>query len=404
MNKFFTLCFLFFFANAGLATAVKPIDDAIDKTVSELIKRTKKQGKFAIKILPSKEAPISESTGIQIETMVAASIQKQSNFDSEIVPRASISAIWNEKLLTDTKERTDFGDFISKVKADYLVLILLVPTESNAMFSLQVFSVHGASDGKLIYSSPVSEVTVPSLNSRLKDSEIAQELKSISAQITAISKTGGIIEVPKSYSDHYHNSRIYSQRGEIDSAIKSYEELIKSRVQFADTIYDFVAVLKRLYGQDGANIFIEKKIKDTAPKATYLFAKQLLTEKPLTEIWQEVPIDTFPPLHGLFLKKCESDMNDVQNQNMKTTKNCRYSLMLEQTNDEKIFRIGEITKNGEMLQYFIDPIRAESVTEGLVFTVENHFSTMRGYIKYGVMKRQEPPAKYCGSMESAFCK
>jgi hypothetical protein len=403
VRYFWVMCFL---VVTSSFVGAKPMsfDDAVDKNVSEFLKRTKKKGKYAVKIVSSKDFTPQESLSIQVETAVAASIQKLSNFESEIVPRASIGAIWNEKSLIDNKSDADFGDLISKVKADYLVLISIAPAEKNSFFSMQLYGLQGGSEGRLIFSSSLIETVVPGLTIQVKASEISQELKLITAQINSISKNGGIFDKPKNYSELYHNARLYSQRGEIDLAIQTYDELIKNRIQFADTIEDFVSLLKRLYGKAGAIAYIEKKVKDKAPRFTYLFAKQILDEKPIAEIWEDESSVSFPPLQMLFFMRCTNDMTDAANQNWESTKNCRYRLMLDPTSDDKIFRLGENAKNGDVLQFFVDPIRAESGLGVVVFQSENHFSTMHAYIKHGGMKRAIPPVAYCGSMAGTFCK
>jgi hypothetical protein len=61
-----------------------------------------------------------------------------------------------------------------------------------------------------------------------------------------------VVGKPTTLAQKYHNARMLSQRGEVDLALKAYEEVLQEKIIFADPIQDMVTLSKRLYGREGA--------------------------------------------------------------------------------------------------------------------------------------------------------
>ena len=123
---------------------------------------------------------------------------------------------------------------------------------------------------------------------------IEGSLDSIKEGFENLSQQGGLIANPSSPVEHYHNSRVFRQRGELDRALDSLKELFKFDFLFADPVRDLVALLRQRYGDEGILSTIDRFI---APEKLTLNAyAKLLVRQPLSkelEYW--LYLDPFFP-------------------------------------------------------------------------------------------------------------
>ena len=198
--------------------------------------------------------------------------------------------------------------------------------------------------------------------------EMRRMLKQIASEIGQLGKQGGLIANPSGYSALYHNARILAQRGEIDLAMDSYQKLFKNSIQLADPLIDLVALLSRSYGKSGAKTVLDKNFKPTLPRASYLYAAQLLSEQPMKEIsdlyWSdEKKFFEFPPLGTVYARaQYENARDDFEDIRFKM-----YGFgwlewrMLSEINRNVKAGI----QSGDYLAYFIDPVRGNADVESI---------------------------------------
>ena len=83
------------------------------------------------------------------------------------------------------------------------------------------------------------------------------ELQKINSEIKQLGTSNGVIENPSTFAQKYHNARMLLQRGEVDLALKAYEDIMKEQLIFADPIQDLIMLSKRIYGLEGSKKYIE---------------------------------------------------------------------------------------------------------------------------------------------------
>lgn len=112
----------------------------------------------------------------------------------------------------------------------------------------------GLVDAKLDrIASTVDQIAVGTQEIEKNTAQTVDELKNIGESIRKMGTTEGVISNPKSPSEIYHNARIFSQRGEIDNAVKFYKQFFKaSSLSFIDAVTDYADLQKRMLGNRGA--------------------------------------------------------------------------------------------------------------------------------------------------------
>jgi hypothetical protein len=193
------------------------------------------------------------------------------------------------------------------------------------------------------------------------NSEIVLTLTDIRAGIRSLSQSGGIIVEATNLAQHYHNARIYSQRGEVDLALESYKKVFESKLQFVDPLLDVVTLTIQLYGIDGARSYLDKNLKPILNSDLYWLARQKLAEKPIPElvnrlilnvpelvsgVSEEKPI-TYPPLLAM-LSTWGKAANTPNN-----------TWLEKQATYYAYKAVSKSFRSGEFLSFYIDPIRGE---------------------------------------------
>ena len=193
------------------------------------------------------------------------------------------------------------------------------------------------------------------------NSEIVLTLTDIRAGIQSLSQSGGIIVEATNLAQHYHNARIYSQRGEVDLALESYKKVFESKLQFVDPLLDVVTLTIQLYGIDGARSYLDKNLKPILISDLYWLARQKLAEKPIPElvnrlilnvpelvsgVSEEKPI-TYPPLLAM-LSTWGKAANTPNN-----------TWLEKQATYYAYKAVSKSFRSGEFLSFYIDPIRGE---------------------------------------------
>ncbi|MFL2507984.1 MAG: hypothetical protein ACJ0HV_00655 [Candidatus Pseudothioglobus sp.] len=202
------------------------------------------------------------------------------------------------------------------------------------------------------------------------NSEIVLTLADIRAGIQSISQSGGIIADATNLAEHYHNARVYSQRGDLDLALESYKKVFENKLQFVDPLLDVVTLTTQLYGIDGARIYLDNNLKPILIPELYWLARQKLAEKPIPElvnrlilnvpelvsgISEEKPI-TYPPLLAM-LSTWGKAANTPNN-----------TWLEKQATYYAYKAVTKSYRSGEFLSFYIDPIRGEqaAMSSGLM--------------------------------------
>jgi hypothetical protein len=198
-----------------------------------------------------------------------------------------------------------------------------------------------------------------SLQNAISLKELTSELRKTNAEFKEINSTGLILN-PKSLAQKYHNARILQQRGEIDLALKIYEELVKEKILFADPIQDMVKLSKRVYGREGSKKYIENVLSHIKGRTEYYYAIQLIDENnPIPNGWDiaSISVDSFPPFAYLYL----DSMNKMCFSKLPLQINACLDEVAElQGIDSYITDLTNKLKSGENINFYLDSNRAET--------------------------------------------
>jgi hypothetical protein len=353
------------------------LENHIKKLAEKFLMDLPKSSVFAIKLMYPKSLNLDESSISQIEASISSAVQSIPGRDARVVPRTAIKTILAEKRIADDPQSLNIDNFLGKITADYLLIVNVRPHNSNsARVSTQIASIRADREGEFVFNSGMTEVELKldgnymvEQESYKKDMNVTIDLlKKISSEIGDLKNRDGLIDNPKTYSGFYHNARVLSQRGEIDLALSNYEKIFKTPIQFADPLIDLTTLLTRMHGKTGAKAILEQKFKPILQQESYLYAAQLLSEKPLKEITNLYLKDkkkffSFPPLSALYIKKQYEESKD-------NFDDMRFKIYTFSWLDWVFYT--EITENikteidnGTYLAYFIDQLRGNADSENL---------------------------------------
>ena len=129
---------------------------------------------------------------------------------------------------------------------------------------------------------------------------IAESLESLKEGFAALTKEGGVIADANRASAHYHNARIYEQRGDTAKAMESYRQFFTFPDQgFIDPHLRYQQLLKLQNGLGGAReIYHAMKERSKSPVAAFAWML-LLPQEARVEQLEKVAADKpdFAPVH-----------------------------------------------------------------------------------------------------------
>jgi len=155
---------------------------------------------------------------------------------------------------------------------------------------------------------------------------------------------------PSNPSEYYHNARLYAQRGDLDLALATYEKAFDNKLHFVDPLLDVILLTTRLYGIDGAKLYIERKLKPALSLELYWFAQQQLIEEPMPELLERLvnnEID-YPPLLALLSTYPRAAIDGK-----------KYTWSERRAVYRASKRVQAAYSSGKFLSHYIDPMRGE---------------------------------------------
>lgn len=82
--------------------------------------------------------------------------------------------------------------------------------------------------------------------------KIAKSLEEMQQGFASLTKSGGVIEAAASAEEHYHNARVFEQRGDYGNARKSYNQFLTFKLDLIDPHLRYQSFLKLQEGVAGA--------------------------------------------------------------------------------------------------------------------------------------------------------
>jgi len=103
-----------------------------------------------------------------------------------------------------------------------------------------------------------TEAGFEGINAKLK--VVGTDIDTISDEINTLRRSGGIIKNPETYAEYYHNAQILQERGDADTAMQIYEDILKQEVNFVDAIIDLIKLAEIKYGKKLAAEYLQTSI------------------------------------------------------------------------------------------------------------------------------------------------
>jgi hypothetical protein len=180
-------------------------------------------------------------------------------------------------------------------------------------------------------------------------------LKEMAEAMKRLAASGGLVSNPKTPAEFYHNARILGQRGEVDLAMTSYEQLLKFPILYADPVIDLMTLATRTYGKDGAKSYLDKTFKSLMPNNFYLLASQIIADEPLVELEALLSEDklSYPPLASYFVERTPKYIGMTKSP----------PRHLARTAFKAIDIVKSSYDSGVFLSFFLDQIRGEQIAK-----------------------------------------
>jgi len=208
----------------------------------------------------------------------------------------------------------------------------------------------------------VERIAETSIAIEKNTSATVDELKLMRQTLVALSSNGGTIPSPRTQVEFYHNARIFAQRGEVDLAIKAYEQVFKFPLKFVDPLDDLIALATRVYGRIETQRYLDEKIRPLVTADMFLYAIQKLSDSLLPAVYKVVHNNEtdFTPLYVQFISKTREQLG-------KTTFNIRRSFIFAHAAAKKDYELGKLQS------FYLDQLRAERDAREVLFPIEEAF-------------------------------
>jgi hypothetical protein len=106
--------------------------------------------------------------------------------------------------------------------------------------------------------------------------KMAKSLADMSEVFAGVAKSGGLIASPSNAAEHYHNARVHEMNGNFAGARQSYNEYLKSGLDYIDPWLNYTLLLKAQDGLEGARDTLE--LLSRSQKTASLRAAQSLVQ------------------------------------------------------------------------------------------------------------------------------
>lgn len=276
------LSFLSLLGLCARASASDTVQEAYNRIARELLLSLPKNGTVAVAPFKDQQGGIPNDILTSIQVSLTAALQRESGFEIDIVARDKLQDIWSEaKDFGDQK----FEDLVRSLSADVIIVGEVRAKESGIELSYRAYAAKGSEAGKLMASTP--PVSIPldwKTETGVSPKDAADAVAEMLEAVKRLGSNGGLVDNPKAPAEFYHNARMLAQRGEADLALGNYERLFEFKLPVVDPVYDVISILRGLYGEDGARIYVDKKLSPKLSPEMALLAKQILDDEPRIDV------------------------------------------------------------------------------------------------------------------------
>lgn len=314
--------------------------------------------RIVLKVLSPEQSGLPVDFLRKLSSDLEAALLVASDFQIDLTNRLTTEELWTEAVeFMDA----DFNELYAASQADVMLLLSPRATAAGVEISIAAYSLTGVNAGRVLASSGSTLLPIKVAESLGVDVvNLNAQMAQVLQEIERVGQTGGLISDPSTYAEYYHNARLLQQRGEVDLAMRNYEEALTQGFLFVDPLLDILDLANARYGEAGTKIFFENRIKDAIPKELAILGTLVLGGDPM-ELVQPI-LDkeiTFSPLLAMWIQKTYMDWSRFD------------TLTIGKARAVAADLISAHYRSGAFQTFFIDKIRGAGIGQSATQTYDS---------------------------------
>ena len=324
------------------------VSDAVNGIASGLVERLPMDQKIALKSLSPDETGLPEDFLRRLTSDLEAALLVASGFEINLANRATMEDVWQEAIEFNN---ADFGELYQSADADVMLMMAPRAVANGVEVALTAYSLTGDNVGQILASSGTVLLPIDlqqSLGVNVND--LNQQMAEVLQEIERVGEIGGLITNPNTYAEFYHNARVLQQRGEVDLAMRNYEQALAEGYLFVDPLLDLLDLANARYGEVGTQQYFENRLKENLPEELIQVGVAVLGADLVTFVQPILDGEiTFAPFLAIWLQATFNDWNRFD------------TLMIGKARTIADELISEDYSSGRFQAFYIDKIRGATV-------------------------------------------
>ena len=349
---------LVFAVLAPFQISADEVTDVVNDVAAKLVQQLPMDRKIALKSLSPEETGLPEDFLHKLTSDLEAALLIASDFEIDLANRSTMEDVWQEAVEFNN---ANFDDLYKDANADVMLMMSPRAISTGVEIAISAYALTGGNVGQTLASS--GSVLLPidlQANLGVDVNDLNQQMSQVLAEIEKIGQTGGLISDSNTYAEFYHNARILQQRGEIDLAMRNYEQALAEGYLFVDPLLDLLDLANARYGEAGTKIYFEKKIKDNIPRELGDLGALVLGEDPMVLVQPILDGEiTFSPLLTTWVLETYNDWSRFDTLTVGKAKTIAVQL------------ISADYKSGKFQTFYIDKIRGATVGQSATQTYDS---------------------------------
>jgi tetratricopeptide (TPR) repeat protein len=359
---------------APLQVAADEVTDVVNDVAAKLVSQLPMDKKIALKSLSPDETGLPEDFLRKLTSDLEAALLTASDFEINLANRLSLEEVWQEAIEFNN---ADFDKLFKSANADVMLMMSPRAISTGVEMAITAYALTGDNVGKTLASS--GSVLLPidlQANLGVDVNDLNQQMSQVLAEIEKVGQTGGLISGPNTYAEFYHNARILQQRGEVDLAMRNYEQALAEGYLFVDPLLDLLDLANARYGEAGTKKYFEKKIKDNIPRELGELGALVLGGDPMGLVQPILDREiTFSPLLTTWLQQTYNDWNRFDTLTVGKARTIATQL------------ISADYKSGKFQTFYVDKIRGATIGESATRTYDSMMQSGQMMVDWSTTSR-----------------
>jgi len=350
------------------------VTDVVNGVAAKLVQQLPMDKKIALKSLSPDETGLPEDFLRKLTADLEAALLTASDFEINLANRATMEDVWQEAVEFNN---ADFEELFKSANADVMLMMSPRTIATGVEIAITAYSLTGDNIGKTLASS--GSVLLPidlQANLGVDVNDLNKQMMQVLAEIEKVGQTGGLISDPNTYAEFYHNARLLQQRGEVDLAMRNYEQALAEGYLFVDPLLDLLDLANARYGEAGTKKYFEKKIKGNIPRELGELGAIVLGGDPMGLVQPILDNQiVFSPLLAVWIQQTYKDWKRFDTLTVGKAKTIAAQL------------ISTDYKSGKFQNFYVDKIRGATTAEMSTQTYESTIKSSKMILDWTTTSR-----------------